>query len=235
MALSLAIFVAGAVSGICVLWLLARSALWRMYPFFSMYAIWISLEHFTLVAAYLRFRPFYSTLYWHIDTVDVVLRFLVVWEVSHQTFLKGAGPNRSLSKGLAIIAFFLFAFACGATFWSYQHQNYTSVRSIGLAMDSSFGSVQAVMILGTLLMARYYGVRYSRNVRGIALAFGVWLSVLTASSAMVELTNSFLPYWYYLRPLSFVAMVVAWICALWIHEPNPPINGLARWETSTVS
>ena len=234
MTLSLAIFVAGTMLQICVLWVLARNALWRRCPFFSIYAVLNSLESFILLAAYLRFRPFYSTLYWHFNTVDVVLRFLVVWEVFHQTFPKGAGLNRSLSKGLAIVAFFLLVFACGATFWSYQHQNYISVRSIGLAMDSSFGSVQAVMILGTLLMARYYGVKYSRNVRGIALAFGGWLSILTAGSAMVELTNSFLPYWYYLRPLSFVAMVVAWIWALWIYEPNPPINGLARRETSTV-
>jgi hypothetical protein len=99
------------------------------------------------------------------------------------------------------------------------------MRSIGLALDSTFGFVQAVMILGTLLMARYHGVKYGRNVSGIALAFGGWLSILTASSAMAELTSSFLPYWFYLRPLSFVAMMVAWLWALWVYEPTPQING----------
>jgi len=233
MSLSLAIFVAGTMLQICVLWLLARKALWRMYPFFSIYAILNSLESFTLLAAYLRFPPFYSTLYWRFDSMDVVLRFLVVWEVFHQTFPKGSGLNRSSSKSLAMVAFLLLAFACGVTFWG--HQNYIGVRSIGVALDSSFGFVQAVMILGTLLMARYYGVKYGRNVRGIALAFGGWLSILTASSAMVELTNFSLAYWYYLRPLSFVAMVVAWIWALWVYGPNPPINGLELRKTSTVS
>jgi hypothetical protein len=224
MALSLAIFLAGTVFQICVLWLLARNALWRMYPFFSIYAIVNSLETFILLAAYLRFAPFYSALYWRFDSVDVLLRFLVVWEVFHQMFPKGSGLSRSLSKSLAIVALLLLIFACGATFWGYQ--NYTSMRSIGLALDSSFGFVQAVMILGTLFMARYYGVEYGRNVSGIALAFGGWLSILTASSAVVELTNSFLPYWYYLRPLSFVAMMVVWTWALWVYEPTRPINGL---------
>src|ERR1700730_8882105 len=233
MSLSLAIFVAGTMFQISVLWLLARNALWRIYPLFSIYAILNSLERFTLLAAYLRFRTSYSSLYWHIDSVDVVLRFLVVWEVFHQMFPKGSGLNRSLSKILAIVAFLLLIFACGATFWAYQ--SYMSMRSIGLALESAFGFVQAVMILGTLFMARYYGVKYGRNVRGIALAFGGWLSVLTASSATVELTTSFLPYWYYLRPFMFVAMVVAWIWALWVYETIPPTNGLALRQTSAVS
>ena len=207
--------------------------MWRMYPFFSIYAILNSLESFILLAAYLRVLLFYSTLYWRFDSMDVVLRFLVVWEVFHQTFPKGSGLNRSLSKSLAIVAFLLLAFACGVTFWGYQ--NYISFLFIHLDVDRNFGFVQAVMILGTLLMARYYGVNYGRNVRGIALAFGVWLSILTASSALVELTTSFLPYWYYLRPLSFVAMVLVWIWALWVYDPNPPINGLALRQASTVS
>jgi hypothetical protein len=224
MSLSLAIFLASIAFQICVLSLLARNALWRMYPFFSIYAIVNALESFILLAAYLRFLLFYSTLYWRFDSVDVVLRFLVVWEVFHQMFPKGSGLNRSLSKSLAMVAFLLLILACGAYILG-GYQNYTSMRSIGPALDSTFGFVQAVMILGTLLMARYHGVKYGRNVSGIALAFGGWLSILTASSAMAELTSSFLPYWFYLRPLSFVAMMVAWLWALWVYEPTPQING----------
>jgi hypothetical protein len=114
MSLSLAIFLASIAFQICVLSLLARNALWRMYLFFSIYAIVNALESFILLAAYLRFLLFYSTLYWRFDSVDVVLRFLVVWEVFHQMFPKGSGLNRSLSKSLAMVAFLLLILACGA-------------------------------------------------------------------------------------------------------------------------
>jgi len=230
MALSLVIFVAGAVLQVVVLSLLARNSLWRAYPYFFVYVLWICLGNFFLLAFYLvlpsartqgtQAAAMYANLYWQSDAIDIVLRLLVVWEVFHQTFPKGSGLNRSLSKGLGIIAFCLLVFA-GATFWGYQ--NYSGLRSVHLALDRSFGFVQALMILGTLLMARYYGVNYGRNVRGIAIAFGGWVSISTANSAMVDLTNSFLPYWYYLRPLSFVAMMAGWIWALWVYEPNPPI------------
>lgn len=200
--------------------LLLRKRLWRTYTFFFIYAVWLLVGNSLQVLALVHFPAKFPAVYWSNDTIDVVLRFLIVWEVFRQTFPKGSGLNKSLSKGLGMVAFVLVVFACAA-FWGYQ--NYTDLRSIHLALDRIFDFVQAIMILGTLLMARYYGVRYGRNVRGIALAFGGWVSISTVNSAMVDLTNSFLPYWYYLRPLSFVLMMVVWIWALWVYEPNPPI------------
>jgi hypothetical protein len=128
---------------------------------------------------------------------------------------------------LGIIALGLLILAC-ATFLGYQ--NFQGLRSLHLALDRSFGFVQALMVLGTLVLARYYGVACGRNVRGIALAFGAWVSISTANNAMADLANSFLPYWHYLRPLSFVVMMAVWIWALWVYEPNPPIIESEREE-----
>ena len=216
---------------VCMLLLLLRRGLWRTYTFLFVYAIWLLIGNSAIFATFLYFPTVYPSLYWNIDSIDVVLRFVVIWEVFHQTFPKRSGLNKSLSKGLGIIALSLLIFACG-TFLIYQ--NYTGPRSIHLALDRSFGFVQALMILGTLVTARYYGVRCGRNIRGIALAFGAWVSISTATNAMADLSSSFISYWYYLRPLSFVVMIAVWIWALWVYEPNPPIMeseaiDLNRW------
>lgn len=220
MVTSVIICVAAVALEVGSLFLLLRRSLWRVYTLLFVYAIWLLIGNSAILVTFLYFPAVYSTLYWQTDTIDVLLRFLVVWEVFRQTFPKNSRLNRSLSKGLGIIAFGLLVFAC-ATFWNYQ--NYPAFRSIHLALDRSFGFVQALMILGTLVTARYYGVTCGRNIRGIALAFGAWVSISTATNAIADLTNSFLPYWYYLRPLSFVVMMVVWIWALWVYEPNPPI------------
>jgi hypothetical protein len=201
--------------------LLLRRSLWRVYTLLFIYVLWLLIGNSSLFFSFLYFPAVYSNLYWQSDTIDVILRFLVVWEVFRQTFPKGSGLNKSLSKGLSIGAFGLLVVAC-ATFWGYQ--TYTGLRSLHLALDRSFGFVQALMILGTLVAARYYGVKCGRNIRGIALAFGAWVSVSTATNAMADLDSSFLSYWYYLRPLSFVVMIGVWIWALWVYEPNPPIS-----------
>jgi hypothetical protein len=226
----MAIWVTALALEVCASLLLLRKSVWRAYTFLFTYVIWLLVGNLVLLLAFLYSPSVYPTLYWHSDSIDVLLRFLVVWEVFHQTFPTRSRLSRSLSKGLGMIAFALLVFAF-ATFWVYQSHTgvqYVSdvlsyLRLIHLALDRSFGFVQALMILGTLLLARYYGVSCGRNVRGIALAFGAWVSISTATNAMAGLTNSFLPYWYYLRPLSFVVMIAVWIWALWVYDPNPPI------------
>jgi hypothetical protein len=227
-----AVGIAGPVLELATLLLLVRRRLWRAYTPFFVYAVWLFVANSALLLTDLYFRlpidrPIYAAVYWHIDSVDIVLRLLVVWEVFRQTFPKNSGLHRSLSKGLGMIAVVLLVLA-GGTLWGYQ--NYSGLKSLHLALDRSFGFVQAVMILGTLVVARYYGVRFGRNVRGIALGFGTWASISTANSAIVDLAHSFLPYGDYLRPVSFVFMLVVWVWALWVYEPNPPIIESSRVE-----
>jgi|SRR5579863_167523 len=231
MVLSFVIGFAGPILELCALVLLLRNSLWRIYPRLFIYLIWLFIGNSAIVVCDLYFRPIYPSMYWHIDNVDIVLRLLVVWEVFRQIFPKGSGLNRSLSKGLRSAFFGLLVLAC-ATFWGYQHypglpDDFADrVRAVHLALDRSFGFVQALMILGTLIVARYYGLRFGRNVRGIALGFGAWASISTADNALVAManvSNSLRSFFSYMRPASFVFMLVVWIWALWVYEPNPPI------------
>lgn len=230
MVLSLAICVTAVVLEFSAVLLLLRRSLWRVYPFFFLYAIWLLVGNSAILVVW--FRPFYATAFWYSDKIDIVLRLLVVWEVFRQTFPKNSGLSRSFSKGFGIVAVGLLTVAC-LTFWGYLNYGLSSLAYTAqarvtswrphLALDRSFGFVEALMILGTLVVARYYGVRCGRNIRGIALAFGAWTSISTANNAMIDLANSFVPLFYYLRPFSFVMMLVVWIWALWVYEPNPPI------------
>ena len=222
--------------------LLLRKNLWREYPFFFAYVVWLLIGNTAILVTDLYFRPAYTSVYWYIDSVDIALRLLVVLEVFRQIFPKGSGLNRSLSKGLQSVAFGLLALAC-AIFWGYQRYPglpvdfAERVRALHLALDRSFGFVQALMILGTLIVARYYGLRFGRNIRGIALGFGAWASISTADNALVAMANVSSPlraFFSYMRPLSFVFMLVVWVWALWVYEPNPPIResaeeDLSRW------
>lgn len=242
MILSLAICATAVALETATVLLLLRKGMWRAYSFLLKYAVWLLIANSLILLTDLYFRPAYVTLYWYIDSIDIVLRLLVVWEVFHQTFPKKSGLNRSLSRGFWGLAFGLLLIACG-TFWVFQNDpNLPTdfadrVRTIHLALDRSFGFVQALMILGTLVVARYYGLKFGRNIRGIALGFGAWASISTVDNALVAMANvgtSLRAFFSYMRPLSFVMMLVVWIWALWVYEPNPPIKEsegleLSRW------
>ena len=93
-----------------------------------------------------------------------------------------------VSKGFGVIALGLILFSVGIL-WSYQ--TYSMVHSAYPAMARSFGFAQAIMILGILLAARYYGLELGRNLRGIAVGFGAWISVSTANNSLIDLRHSF--------------------------------------------
>ncbi len=223
--------------------LLLRRSLWREYPFLFLYTVWLLIGNSAILFIDLRFPALYAKAFWYSDSIDIVLRLLIVWEVFRQIFPKNSSLSRSFSKGLRMVAAGLLVAACMA-FWAYENYVLPSLAYPAqarlaswrphLALDRSFGFAEALMILGTLVVARYYGVTCGRNIRGIALAFGAWASISTANDAMIDLANSFVPLFYYLRPLSFVIMLVVWIWALWVYEPNSPIKEsegleLSRW------
>jgi hypothetical protein len=230
--MDLAICITAVVLELTAVVLLLRKTLCRQYPFLFAYVIWLLIANSAILLADLWFPHNYAMVYWYVDSSDIALRLLVVWEVFRQTFPKNSGISRTFSKGLGVVAIGLLVIAC-ITLFGYQSYGLPSLAyptqarvaswRPHLALDRSFGFVEALMVLGTLVVARYYGVKCGRNIRGIALAFGAWASISTANNAMIDLANSFVPLFYYLRPLSFVLMLVVWIWALWVYEPNPPI------------
>jgi hypothetical protein len=223
--LSQAIVLLGTSFEVCLVWRLLRNGLTPRYPYFSAYLFCVILRTLALYAVQWygieNIPPdVYKSYYWNTESIGVALRCLVVWELFRHTFPRGSALNRTVSKGLGLIALGLLIFAV-ATFWSYQA--YATFHSVHPALDRSFGFAQSVLILGILLTARYYDIQLGRNLWGIAVGFGAWISISTVNNAMIDLTHSFLPYWQFVRPLSFVAMVAVWTWAVWEAAPNPQV------------
>lgn len=202
-----------------LLWRLSRGKMWRTYGAFSIFVLWILVRSLTLYLAYgFTSSGVYRAIYWQTDVADLLLRFLLIWEVFRHTFPKGSGLHTIVSKGFTFAAFGLVTFSLGAV-WSYE--DYSRFHSVYLAIERSFDFAQAVMMLGLLLTARYYGLQLGRNIWGIAVAFGAWSSLSTVNNALIDLRHSFLPYWQLLLPLSSTAMFAVWTWAVWVYAPNP--------------
>ncbi len=208
---------------VCLLWRVALARLVSKYPYFSFYLSCVLLRTIGLPVAQWywveRARPdVYAAYYWNSETVGVLLRCLVVWELFRHTFPSGSALKRIVSRAFGIIALGLVVFTFGAL-WSYEA--YAKVRSMNLTLDRSFGFAQSIFVLMILLMGRHYGVQLGRNLWGIGVGFGAWMSMSTVNYAMLDLTGSFFPYWQFVRPLSFIGLLVMWNWALWRASPSP--------------
>jgi len=222
---------------IAVTWRLAKEKLWRDYFLLALYVLFVFAQG-CLGLILLRYFPgSYPRWYWRTGIANILLRFVLIWEVFRHTFPNPSPLRQMVSKQFVLKAVALIGVLCGML-WVYQTYG---DRSVYLAMERSFGFVQGAMILAVIGLARYYNFRLERTAWGIAVALGLYCSVSTIASAALELAHWILfPYWYLLSPLSFVAMLGIWTWAVWVHAPGPaseggiidPTSELGAWSES---
>jgi hypothetical protein len=204
---------------VCLLWRLSRRQLWRRYIYFLSYVLYQLIVMDFLLFGVWRLAPaLYRDFYWNAETLSAALRFLLVWEIFRHTFPRGSTLNRIASNAMALLSLGLGLFSV-CVLWGFQA--YSHFHSPYPALERGFGLAQALLTLGILFLARYYGVAFGRNLWGIAVGFGAYVSISTVNFAAIDLYHSFLPYWQVLVPLSFTGMLAVWTWAVWTYGPNP--------------
>ncbi len=206
------IFHFGLLLEVVVLWRGFRGRLWRYYPFFYTYLGCVFTRTLAILV-FVRFSPWaYSVAYWVSESIVVFFRFLIVWEVFRETFFSTLAVRRVVGQVLTTL---LLALTIVLFFAS---------KSPGLFfadLERKSGFAQAALLIATLFLARYYAVPLGRNIWGMALGLGIYVSIAIVNFATLELVKSFFPYWRLIRPLSFIGMLGVWTWALWSYAPNP--------------
>ncbi len=212
-----------------ILWRCAQARLWQQYPFFYVYLGYIFARTIAIFVVTQFQFPAYAVAYWLTAAAADLLRFLVAWEVFRQSFAFAVAARRIVGQVLFLLLIVLTAVL------------FLGTKSPGLFFadferKSSF--IQATMVVVTLALARYYSLPLGRNIWGMALGLGMYVSMAIVNFAALELVKSFFPYWRFIRPLSFIGMLGVWAWALWSYAPNPrPATaalevyerGLAHW------
>jgi len=147
----------------------------------------------------------------------------VVWELFRHALPSDSPLQKITARGFGIFAVGLFAFAVAAVCALWSYQTYASLHALYPVLDRSFGLAQTMFTLAILLVVRSYGVQLGRNLWGIAVGFGIWISLSTLSTAIIDIAHSFYAYLQFVRPLSFVGLLCIWVCALWKVSPVPSI------------
>ncbi len=205
------IFALGLLLEALILWRGVRARLWRHFPFFYLYLSLAFIRSVPLfVLGELRV-PAYAMVYWLSEAVVVLLRFFIIWEVFRHTFFSAPAVRRVVGQSLLILVIVL---AAAGVFGTKAPGSFPD-------LERKSGFVQAALLMATLLLARYYALPLGRNVWGMALGLGIYVSVAIVNFASLELVESFFPYWRFIRPLSFIGMLGVWTWALWSYAPNP--------------
>lgn len=219
--LSYIIFVTSLLLQLGLVFRLIVNKCWRKYFWPFLYVCYTLVIMNLVLFAILKFRPdLYKGSYWQCESISIGLRFFVIWDVFRQTFRTVPTVYRTVSKGLAVLALIPMALSLSSLLTLGSYGRFIHAY---FAVERSFDFVQGFLLLSMLAAARYYGLRLGRNVWGVAVGFGAYLSVSTMIFSMFDLGVSIEPFMQVLSPLSFVAMLAVWTWALWVYAPNPEI------------
>ena len=211
------------------LWRCQKESHWSRYPFFFSYVAFTFLRTVVLLILREVDHPLYPWLYWSTNFGAVVLRFAVAWEVFRHLFLPRTVIREIAGRILVVLlvsltTVFYFLSSPAGTFLDFE-------RKVGLAV--------VTCLVVTLLLAPFYRVSVGKNIWGMAVGMGLFVSISIANFATFDLISSFLPFWTLLTPVSFLTMMLIWTWTLWSYAPEPhqatlggltPQAALTRWN-----
>ena len=205
--------------GVCLLWRLLGQRMVTHYRFLFAYLLFTLLGmDLTLFVVRRSVPGIYPVVYWEFEMVCLLFRFFVIWEIYRHTFPRGSLLSHIPSQGRGALCFWVVLLSLSALSWS---RAYASFHSVLLALECSIGFAQAVLVLAEMLVAKLCGFPMGRNIWGMALGLGAYVSINILNLALLDLAPWTLRYISGIVPVCFMATVAIWTWALWTYAPNP--------------
>jgi hypothetical protein len=195
-----------------------RGELHRKYRLFYVYMSCVFLQSFFLLIIYFVRPTYYKPFYWYAEFVSVVLGCGVVWGIYRRALCRFPGAARMARNVLFFVLIVVFSRVLantwdGTVWWP---------SGTVIALERDFRAVQAVLLIGLLVVIAFYRIPLGRNLWGMMLGYGLFIGTNVIILALrVLVGDSFQTAWKYLQPLSYLAVLCAWCVTLWSYRAVP--------------
>lgn len=223
---SQAIWWAGNLMLVCMIWRLLTAALRFRYPYFLGYVLCVTAS--TVVR--LSFQPqtsrAYSAAYWITEFVSAVAGFGVMWEIYAQVLGSYCGVRKMAHGFLGFLLSTVLAKAA-VEMWGRPLR---TLAPTTVELERNLRVLQALLLMTVLALVVYYRIPLGRNVRWLLRGYGFYiactilaLTVRSQFGARFELGKDLL------QRLGWCATLAVWCVGMWSYAPNPaPSNSLGR-------
>jgi hypothetical protein len=194
-----------------------QRGLFRRYPVFYSYLAFVVLADILLFATNPNGRR-YLYLYWINEFLGLLLGCLVFFEF-YRIALRAYPGTARMARALLFVLFSIAAVKMLITlltvpkWWLYVKP---------AEIEGVLRVCELVAILGLTTVFLFYSIPFGRNLRGILIGYGLfvtWSVICLALVAAGVATPT--TWWSYTFPISYVISVVVWITHLWSYQPNP--------------
>lgn len=194
-----------------------QRGLFRRYPVFYSYIAFVVFADILLFAIGPSTRP-YLYLYWINEFLGLLFGCLVVFELYRIALRPYPGTAR-MARALLAVLFVVAVVKTIATlvnvpeWWWYAKP---------AQVEGVLRVCQLLAILALTSLFLFYSIPFGRNLRGILVGYGLFVSwsvicLALVAAGMAKPTT----WWSYTFPISYVLAVGIWTVHLWSYQPNP--------------
>ena len=165
---------------------------------------------------------FYEAWYWPTQFATLLMGCGVVLEIVRQAL--PAYPGAERMARLASCAVFALTFGYGE--WRVASRMEWSTVAATVELERDLRVIEALVLFTVLAIVSYYRIELGRNVTGMIVGFGAYVSVSVASLALRSFVGPrFNAGWGNLQTTSYFFALIVWTVALWTYSPNPEPPG----------
>jgi hypothetical protein len=223
--MALAIILAGLALEGLILGRGIQARLFLKYPFFYFHVLVLFVVQFPIFAVYFWYPAAYPRVYWFCQFLTMVTGCGVIVEIIRRAL---AHPGMTAIRRTASA---LLALMIGGFITAY-------FLAVGLARSGANGTIerdfrtsQALLLVGILLVVFHYGLPVGRNIRGMFVGYGLYITCSLITLALMLYGR--MPSrsgWNFVQPLSCIAELTIWAITLWTYNPNIILEPLPQAE-----
>lgn len=219
--LTLALWCTGILLEWMILVRLFKNRSLRKYPFFCIYIVSVLLGDIWLFFVYRSYglgSPVYQYAYWAKEFICVIAGYCLVVEILEKALASYEGP-RTFARNAAL---WIFALVVGFTTFQWRFGQHSSALRTSVEVERNLRSAEIALLAGILLIVFYYAIPIGRNLKGIALGYGLYVAIDVIDQAVMSHAGSrFQAIFSSIRSYSYFVSLLIWVVALWSYYPNP--------------
>ena len=215
------VWLAGLALEAVLLFRAARAGFVRKYVTFYLYLSCVFFQSFSLLIIYFVEPRYYKPFYWYAEFLSVVFGYGVILGIYRQALCRYPGAARMARNMLLFILTMvsskvLFDTWSGTLWWP---------SGTVVTLERDFRAVQAVLLIGLLVVIAIYRIPLGQNLWGMIFGYGLFISTSVMILALrVLFGRGFQAEWRYLQPLSYLIVLCIWCITLWSYKAVPVPN-----------
>jgi len=199
-----------------------RQALYRQFPIFYAYLLFVIINEFVRLAVYRWDSAHYFRVYWATQFLSLALGCGIIFEIYRVALRSFPGAARMTRYVLLIVFGAIFAKAL-----ILASEDVSSLAATSLILERNLRIVQALAALTLVSLFMWYAIPFGKNLKGILLGYALFIGMSILQITFLYYTwDRIRPLWTYAPSVAYLVVLGIWVRTLWSAQAVPAASNV---------